>query len=278
LSAGKARVVHGDDLLYRFFRDLFDRDPDRAQELARELLEATAIWLPLELYRDSPILLPWVVRDPACRGNRSKEIPDQWSSPDEAGYLRDDNSMIKSIPRSLAVKGPSGSHLLGARMGTEFVASHIWRVVDHEKLASRLPLLNSFVPNLVWLPSQIAKLSDQEGAPLQLTLQSMAYGLYRHAGVRSRLQPISEEAWALIPTPSGTVDSDAAKLNWFEATDRFRSVRASRLKTVTSAFEALVRGDIPSGKVVTTRYTLGIATLPQNVCGAMLNYLRRFET
>ncbi len=278
MSPGKPKVVHGDDLLYRFFRDLFERDPSQAQQLAKDLLEATAIWFPVDLYRDWPILLPWVVRDPTCRGSRSKNILDQWSSPDDAGFMRDDNSMIKSIPRSLTVKGPAGSHLHGARMGTEFVASHVWRVVAHEKLASRLPLLNSFVPNLVWLPSQIAKLSDQEGAPLQQTLQSMSYGLYRHAPVQRRLRPMSEEAWALIPTPSHSVEANTAKLDWFEVTERFRSVRAYRLRTVTSAFETLVRGDVLASKVVTTRYTTGITSLAPNVCASMLDYLQRFAS
>jgi len=43
-------------------------------------------------------------------------------------------------------------------MGNEFVASHVWRVVDHAEVKSRLPLLNSFVPNLVWLLVQVSKL------------------------------------------------------------------------------------------------------------------------
>jgi hypothetical protein len=66
--------------------------------------------------------------------------PDKWSSPDDAGFLRDDNSLIKALPRSLLVRGPKNSHISGARLGTEFVAAHVWRVVGHEHLASRLPL------------------------------------------------------------------------------------------------------------------------------------------
>lgn len=270
------RVVHGDDLLYRFFRDLFDRDPVRAEELAQSLVEATAIWFPRDLYFDWPVLLPWVVRDPACRGNRRRGLPDMWSAPNADGFLRDDNSLIKALPRSLSVRGPSRGHLDGARIGTEFVASHVWRVVKHDDLASRLPLLNSFLPNLVWLPSQIAKLSDQEGSPLQRVLQAMSYSIYRHAAVADHVRAASEEAWALIAAPEVDVTVHEESLNWFVLTERFRSTRAARLKDVTNAFEALANGQSTVEKVVSNRYTNGLASLPASVCVAMTEYLRRF--
>ena len=151
-----------------------------------------AIWLPLEVYQHIPVLMPWVVRDPQCRGSKNKNIPDQWASPNEDGYLRDDNSLVKSLTRSLSVRGPKGSHLNGSRMGSEFVASHIWRKVDADRLASRIPLLNTFVPNLVWLPSQIAKLSDIEGGIVQQTLQAISRGIYSNVestAIYSRLSP-----------------------------------------------------------------------------------------
>ncbi len=253
----KKREVHGDDLLYRFFRDLFTSDPDAAEALARRLLEATAIWWPLDVYRDWPLLLPWVIRDPTCRGSKAKGTPDEWAAPDERGYLRDDNSLIKALPRSLTVTGPPGSHLKGARMGTEFVASHIWREVNHTLLASRLPELNSFVPNLVWLPSQVAKLSDLEGSPLQRVLQSMSWAIYRTAPVAQHLQTVVEESWALIPTPAATtVDLD--RLNWFEATASFFKTRHARLKQVVAALETLCEGGTLTTKVIATRYTEGL--------------------
>jgi hypothetical protein len=269
--------VHGDDLLYRFFRDLFAEDPEQAGHLAQRLLESTAIWFPLSFYAVHPVLLPWVIRDPKCRGSKAQGIADQWSSPDAEGFLRDDNSLIKSIPRSLSVEGPPGTHLNGARMGTEFVASHIWREVQHEKLASRVPLLNSFIPNLVWLPSQVAKLSDQEGSPLQRTLQAMSYDIYRNADVTPHLAPVVEEAWNLIPVVVEPVNVDTTHLNWFSVTEKAMKLRATRLQTVTDAFQTLAAGDLLQGKVVTTRYTAGIARLSPDVCLTMRTFLARFE-
>src|ERR1019366_8734253 len=125
-----------------------------------------------------------------------------WSSPDAHGFLRDDNSLVKAIPRAMDITGPKGSHVHDARMGSEFVASHIWRVVDHADLASRHPLLNSFVPNLVWLPGQVAKLSDRQGGIVQKTLEALSYKVYRQAPVHPNLAEIVEEAWEMIPQPT----------------------------------------------------------------------------
>lgn len=171
----RQKVVHGDDLLYRFFVDLFESEPELIGVVPQLLVQSMAIWLPLDAYRHSPILLPWVVRDPTCRGSKARNIPDEWGSPNGDGFFRDDNSLVKSVPRSLNIRGPKGSRLNGRRMGSEFVAAHIWRKVDSDRLASRIPLLNTFVPNLVWLPSQVSKLGSR--------------GRHRPADAPSRVAP-----------------------------------------------------------------------------------------
>lgn len=270
------RRINGDDLLYRFFADLFADDSDLAAALPARMLATMGIWLPVEVYRDWPVLLPWVVRDPSCRGNRGKGIADQWGAPDGQGFLRDDNSLIKALPRSLPVVTPTTGPLSGARMGNEFVASHVWRVVDHSALASRVPLLNSFVPNLVWLPAQVSKLSDREGSPVQATLQAMAWRLYREAPVAAHLRDVVEEAWRLIPEP--TVDVDLPDLNFFEPTTRFYATRRTRLESVLRALKRLRDGLDLDEKVVTTRYTEGLPALDGSVRDELLQHLCRFDS
>jgi hypothetical protein len=44
-------------------------------------------------------------------------------------------------------------------MGKGFVASHVWRKLVNGSSAPQHALTNSFIPNLVWLPTQVAKLS-----------------------------------------------------------------------------------------------------------------------
>jgi hypothetical protein len=268
-------VVHGDDLIYRFLRDLFSEDAG-LEDVARTLLAATAIWLPPEVYVRLPVLVPYVVRDPSCRGG--KGVPDQWSSPNSAGYLRDDNSSIKNIPRALSIRAPAQKHLNGRRMATEFVAAHVWRVpIDGGELASRRPLLNSFVPNLVWLPSQIAKLTDREGSTVQRTLQEMSWARYRNVTVEGHLQPVVEEAWSMLPPPIEVHSHDFAAWNYFQATDRFLRTREARIEHVLHAVAKLLAGEPLTGKVVSTRYGDGLPHVPLAALEAMHAHLSRFH-
>lgn len=272
------RIIHGDDLLYRFFQDALSSSPELFAAVPQLLITTVGLWLPLEAYERWPVLLPWVVRDPKSRGNPRKGVPDEWSSPDAAGFLRDDNSLIKALPRALSVRGPTGSHVHGARMGSEFVACHVWRVVDHKDLASRIPLLNSFVPNLVWLPKQVAKLTDREGGIVQQVLQAMAYETYRNAPVASHLQEVVEEAWALIPQPALKPRPFGLKdFNWFEPTEAFYRTRAARLDSVLDALEAIEHGLPVPQRVVTTRYAAGLPLVPDAERAQLKQHLRRFR-
>ena len=271
------RIIHGDDLLYRFFQDALRSNPELFAAVPQLLITTMGLFLPLDVYKRWPVLLPWVVRDPRCRGNPRKGIPDEWSSPNKDGFLRDDNSLIKGLPRALTVRGPKGSHIHGARMGSEFVASHVWRVVKHDELASRVPLLNSFVPNLVWLPGQVAKLTDREGGIVQQTLQAMAYEIYRRAPVSPHLQEIVEEAWALLPEPTLKPQPFRLEdLNWFEPSDGFYRTRSRRLASVIEALEAIEQGLPVRERVVTTRYAKGLPRVSPAALSELKAFLQRF--
>lgn len=275
VSVGK---VHGDDLLYRFFLRLSESEPELFAVVPQLFVESMAIWLPLEVYQHSPVVLPWVVRDSKCRANKPKSIPDQWSAPNGSGYLRDYNSLIKSLPRSLGVRGPKGSRLNGKRMGTEFVASHIWRKLDGGQSANQVPILNTFVPNLVWLPSQIAKLSDLDGGIVQQTLKVMSHRIYAGAPIDEHLRPIVAEAWSMLPLPEAPteIDVDLEKLNWFVSTERFLALRKARLAQVIDALNALDAGEPLTQKVIATRYTEGLPAVDADRRKRLLEFLSRF--
>lgn len=270
------KVVHGDDLLYRFFQSLLEDRPDLAPELLGRMYCTMGVWFPLDVYHDYPVLLPWVVRDHTCRGDKKKGEPDQWGSPNADGFLRDDNSLVKSLTRSLDIRAPGMSQLHGARIGTEFVASHVWREVKHPSLASRHPLLNSFVPNLVWLPSQVSKLTDREGEVMQRALQALAWKVYRTAPVAPHLRDIVDEAWDLIPQPA-EIPVNVPELNTFISTERFRSTRRDRLRSVIAATELIEGGQSLPAKVVTKRYSEGLPRVEIAQLIALRSFLKRFD-
>jgi len=271
------KLVHGDDLLYRFFLNLSDAEPDRFTAIAQSFVESMGIWLPVEVYQRSPVLRPWVVRDPDCHGNPSKGIKYRWGHPNKHGYAQDDNSLIKDLPRSQDLRGPRDSHLHGKRMGTEFVASHIWRETS-EGLSNRIPLLNSFVPNLVWLPSQISKLSDREDGIVQQTLKAMSRQIYRHVELENHLQPVAEEAWSKLDPArlELPVEFDVKRINWFAVTDRFHANRKIELARIVDALNKIAGGGQLDEKLSPSSYRKGLPDVSRAERSRLLEFLSRF--
>jgi hypothetical protein len=90
-----------------FRRRWLEENPEQFKDVVRGLILGLGVWLPPAAYERFPLLVPYAVRDAACRGDRRRGIPDQWGAPDSSGRFRDDNSLIKGIPRSLMVTNPS---------------------------------------------------------------------------------------------------------------------------------------------------------------------------
>lgn len=268
--------VHGDEVLAQVtggdLRKLQSLDPG-------EVLLRVGVWIPLAAYARWPVMLPWAVRDLACRGSKSRGIPDYWSSPDDRGYVLDENSFIKGTVRSLAIDAPAGSVLSGAKMAGGFVAAHIWREVNRPVLASKIPLLYSFIPNLVWLPGEVAKLTDYEGGPYQRTLQAMSVAIYRDAKVEPHLQSVVDEAWATLPMPDTAPPAlDPHAMNWFVPNESFYRIRRQRTDQVIAALETLGAGRPVLRKVISTRYTAGLPIVDASARSELLNWLKRFTS
>lgn len=273
------QLVDGDNVLYRMLHVLLDRHEDVAERVIDVMLDSTAIWFPPNVYQQLPILLPWVVRDPRCRPREvgGQVTADEWAAPDSRGYLRDDNSLIKNIPKALSIRGPTASLVTGARLGPAFVASHVWREVNSEKLASREPRLNSFVPNLVWLPRQIAKLSDLEGGYIQTALKGRSCSLYRSLAVRPDLKERVAEIWRLLPEP-GPAPTKALKtfqFNFFDATPKFLASRRESVRQMLDFLALVVAGGVPLRKGrIPTRYFTGIQALSRETVRELYEQIR----
>jgi hypothetical protein len=178
----KKVAVDGNHILYHFLeKDLRERDIWLFQMLAARLFTALGIWFSPKTYAVCPVLLPFVVRDPSCRKRKPGDI-EAWGMPNAAGYFRDDNSLIKNLPRTLPIQASGNPLYDGHTLGDGFVAAHVWREISDNigKLSSRDPITNSFIPNLVWLPKQVAKLTDREGSFAQTYLQALSVKIYRY--------------------------------------------------------------------------------------------------
>ncbi|ROP51007.1 hypothetical protein [Streptomyces sp. PanSC9] len=271
------KLVEGANILKHFVPDpvaLREQDPFT-------LILQTGIWLPLEAYAEWPIMLPWSVRDLSCRsaGGVRREL---WSSPDQRGYCLDDNSFIKGTARSLSVVAPEGHPLAGAKMARGFTAAHIWREVGQPVLASRIPLLYSFIPNLVWLPNAVAKLTDYEGQAFQRAAQRISVALFRNAPVAPPLQRVADEAWEMIgaqaqPDPDTQEKIERIGVNWFTASAAFYRTRRKRVDEILSALRAIECGEPIRKKVVSSRYTIGLPNVAPPARVELYGWLQRFQ-
>ena len=146
------------------------------------------------------------------------------------------------------------------------MACHVWRLKagTGADLSSRDRDTYSFVPNLVWLPVQVAKLTDREGSFAQAYLQALAVKIYRSVETPDRFRPTVERAWGKLPIPAGIPDSglpDPDNLAYFDATDAYTSRRTGVIRTVAAALDDVAAGRPIRSKVVSSRYTSGLQTL-----------------
>ncbi|MEK6227465.1 MAG: hypothetical protein AABM40_14380 [Chloroflexota bacterium] len=256
--------VDGTRLLYPYLqKDLLSSDVWLFQMLTARLVVDLGIWLPPIVYQRLPVLLPYAVRDPDCRGDPKNGIPDQWGSPNSAGFFRDDNSLVKVMPRSLSIESERSVYR-SARMDKGFVAAHVWRRLTGGASAARDRLTYSFVPNLVWLPSDVARLTDREGSFVQAFVQALAVKTYRGLPVVPSMKRFVDQIWEMLPQPLGIPQQalpGVEDLNFFSVTPAWLARRLQKIVGVHEAFKDLRAGALHRPKVISSRYTTGLISM-----------------
>ena len=259
------RKVDGNELLYHFFQKAWlEAEPEAARSFIKKAIDTLGVWMHPSYYSSLPIVVPYAVRDLTCRSS-GPEGTDEWGSPNADGYFRDDNSLIKGIVSSLEIESPT--KWLNGLKGNGFTASHVWRepsdYAASKKLATSRPNLNSFVPNLVWLPKQIAKLTDREGSFAQHYLQMLSRHIYEHCSVSPNLADLVGRCWRELPAPSDLRDvklPDRKDIPFFEYKASMVVRRKNKkIAVVRDACLKVVRtGRLPSNKLISTRYKNGL--------------------
>jgi len=266
-------------------RDLNDGAPaEWKRRVIKVLIDSLGIWLPDNYYQGMPVIRPYVIRDPRCRQRMPGTNHDEWSMPDAHGYLRDDNSLIKAVVRAMSVAGwkvriPDGTAITGG-----FTASHVWRMgVDYEAgddLVSRDPDLNSFVPNLVWLPTELSKMTDREGSFAQRYIQALSCAIFRDQTLPPGLRQKVDEIWRQLPFPGGigVPLPDLGALPRFVACARLIENKIKDVNVVARAVDSVLRGEtLPRGRgAVTARYSAGIGGVARESLNALFVRLRGY--
>lgn len=229
MTVTKKNKVNGENILYHYIqKNLLNSEgiSDFQKQLIKHFIIDLGIWIPIKLYKVNPVLLPFVIRDSSCRNKNPLTGKDEWGMANENGFLMDDNSLLKGIFNSCSIVSSQISQYNNYYLGKGFVASHIWRKINKtDKLATTLPITNSFIPNLVWLPKQISKLTDRENSYAQNLLQTLSYKIYRDINRDN----YTNEIWAYLPNPEIDVSIDKLKLNFFKVSDTWLEKRLKKL-------------------------------------------------
>jgi len=240
--------------LYRYLSDGMSSGPDSEEftQLTLDLIQDLGIWWSPEVYSALPVIVPWCIRDRTCRYDQG---PESWGSPRSDGYLRDDNSIIKKLPLSLTINGPEWSPYRGQKPWRGFTACHIWRDLPSGDFAGTDPWLYSFVPNLIWLPSWLAPLTDRQGSDVQAVLQRTSTAFYRDVEVPDLVSSYVETAWKKLPAPSPGTAFVTQRLQTFEPVPAFFRRRLTYLQNFVNGCDEVLAGRSLSRKLICTRYT-----------------------
>lgn len=132
------------------------------------------------------------------------------------------------------------------KMGNGFVASHIWRKLQlhRDVLASQYERTNSFVPNIVWLPRQLSKLTDREGSYAQRFLQYVSTQLYKDVKLQNgNLQKI----WGELKDPNikPLTNVNIEDLNFFSTHEKWVKNRRNKLDQEIDSIINILNRQVP---------------------------------
>ena len=244
------------------------------QDVVSVAIARLGIWIDPEIYRVRSHLVPFAVRDAYCRSKASKDGSETWGAPDARGFFRDDNTLIKNWVKSLTISSPESLYN-GRRIGNGFVACHVWRGSLDGKPLHADPLLNSFVPNLVWLPSDLASLSDRVGSYTQRLLQVMARRIYGNVAFKGPIQEYVEQSWQRLPPPENPPVVSTETVSYFSHEPLAIRRQDESLIDVIRGIQT-VRDGGRIAKVYSKRYGPGLRALPAETIDALLAFLSPF--
>ena len=232
-------------------------------QIIKTLIDKLGIWLPLKLYSKLPVVLPYVRRVPGVIGPPDRRA---WPEPG-SGICSDDNSQVKELKSLGRVR--SRLNWYEGKIDKGYTVAHIWQKVlvgvDKKGIlaenvhACNIPCLNTFVPNIYWLPEGVAKLTDQELSFAQGYSKLLAYNRYAGKGDFSiGLERYVDRIWDHLPDPRDLNaelpnDSDCAE---FVISDQNIRRRIDNIKTVIKGLDDSLDPNIPDRKILRKHYTI----------------------
>ena len=141
---------------------------------------------------------------------------------------------------------------------------------------NRHHFFNSFVPNIVWLPRQIAKLTDREGSDAQRMLQAISYTIYSNIPMPETVLKL----WEYLPFPQeyNELDIQLKDLNFFQVEDRWLNQRIKGLKSEIERILSIEETYDPKiKKIKCGRYVPSLVKIPKENRKPMYEWLSYYN-
>lgn len=282
--------VAGTSAIFQSLARVFQRGGDQQRDAARQILLRAGVWMPVETYRAWPVVLPWIVRDNSVAPSKNKAAKTgkpliKTASP-TTGLMRSDNSPVGGLKNDLPVRWAGG---LGEtfkskpiKVGAhEWMQSHCWSFLSGtSQSAATHPLTNSFVPNLVWLPDALGRLTDDERLVFADELRSIAWARYRHVEVDPALYEVVEEAWSLLEPPSSLEvgRDELTRVNEFVVPAKFYTSKIKKVLDISMVVEMLQEGvEVGAVGLTPAVYLESLASADAVAIAALQRQLSRFS-
>lgn len=175
---------------------------------------------------------------------------------------------------------PAGDRIKGG-----FTACHLWRYTKGGAQprvdAVRVPQLYSFVPNLAWLPTSLAVLTDHEGSFAQRYMQRLSVAIYKSHPVEPGMQPLAKSAWAKLAEPEADHDAPVDPhgehgVNFVRLSSTTLKSKIKATKEAADALRTRAAGDKVTDKPVTGRYGPGLNKLRPDKVKAAAEFMEKY--
>jgi len=184
--------IQHDHIFRKYLQDdlRFVDYPFFLQASVRFILDLS-IWIDPKSYVKLPIFEPLAYRDQNAQGPpdmRGKANP-------LTAFLVDDNSMIKNYAQGKVVSSKKIQYYDGRKISEGFWACHIWDRLEDNTLTNTDNCLFSFIPNIVWLPKELSRLTDHVPI-IKDVMKQLSIQLYGQLKLPNQaLQSIVDESW-----------------------------------------------------------------------------------
>lgn len=275
----KNRISGGSSLKFQQF--IKDNEKNQIiQNYEIDLIENLAIWIDPEFYVEMPIIYPYSIRERTTSQDRKKGIKDNWGAANNNGFVIDDNSLIKDFVDNYKTK--NSSYYSEYKPSKGFVACHIWgNTTSNHKLYS-------FIPNLCWLPSPIARLSDDETTKFSKFLKIISFNFYYNLKIDSlKMKNIVKEIWDfLIVNKKEFINFKKYKINFSKLCVSLQPIRRKKklildIRKILSYIDLLIKkpeANFNKEKLLHKRYLPSLSLLIKSDPSSINEYKKWLET